>query len=165
MGLYLWNVWSPLTCLNLTSNMNGKKFLDRVIHVSAVVSVSPQKQDIQLESCNENKDSIASAQIKMPSRSLIVSSVCQAQSTSKSVVDSPSQKSVEDKISHLESQTSGFVFETPFKDTGKRKSADSPENKNLSKKEKKLLKSEERRAEKLQKKLNSQVQVQLTHSD
>ena len=81
------------------------------------------------------------------------------------VVDSPSQKSVVDKISLLENQTSEFVFETPYKDNGKGKSDDSPENKNLSKKEKKLLKSEERKAEKLRKKLSSQVQVQLTHSN
>ena len=153
----------PLTCLNLTSNMNGKKFLDRVIYVSAVVSASPQKQEGQLDSTNSGiEDSIESP---LKSKRLVVPSVCQAQSSSNSTVDSPSRKSVGDKIDLLENKTAGFIFETPGKDIGKRKSEESPENKNLSKKEKKLLKSEERKAEKLKKKLNSQVQVQLTHSN
>ena len=144
---------------------NGKKFLDRVLHVSAVVSSSPQKQDVQLGSNNENSNH-SSDQIKLPMKSVIGSSVCQAQTSSKSVaVDSPSQKSVVEKINLLENQTSDFIFETPCKDTGKRKSDESPENRNLSKKEKKLLKSEELKAEKLRKKLNSQVQVQLNHSN
>ena len=159
----------PLTCLNLTSNMNGKKFLDRVIYVSAVVSASPQKPEVQSELNIDNNDNgnlnQSPIEVKMPKK-VVVSSVCQAQTSSKSVVvDSPSQKSVVDKISLLENQTSEFVFETPYKDNGKRKSDDSPENKNLSKKEKKLLKSEERKAEKLRKKVSSQVQVQLTHSN
>ena len=69
---------------------NGKKFLDIVLHVSAIVSSSPQKQDVQPESNNENSNH-SSDHIKLPMKSVIGSSDCRAQKSSKSVVlDSPS---------------------------------------------------------------------------
>ena len=62
----------PLTCLNLTSNMNGKKFLDRVIYVSAVVSASPQKPEVQSELNIDNNDNgnlnQSPIEVKMPKK-------------------------------------------------------------------------------------------------
>ena len=163
---------NPEDCLSLISNMNRKRFLNRQIYVTSVVSASPVKPTIQIV---ESENSVPhSSEENLPPNlgsSLVMKP---SQSTNSLVPDvdpeSPTSPTVKEKINQIENKTSS----TPSSDLispsriDKRKSEASPETSEMSRKEKKILREEERKQDKLKKKLEykqkNSLDVQINHS-
>ena len=160
---------SPVECLSLISNMNRKRFLNRQVYVTSVVSASPVKPTVQMTRPESNSSSLEDnlppnlgetlvRKPPPPSPKNLVPDPLPA--------ETPTSPSVQEKISQIEQQTSSTSASISRLD--KRKPEDSPETAKLSRKEKKILKGEERKQEKLKKKLEykqkNSVNVQINHS-
>ena len=164
---------SPVDCLSLISNMNRKRFLNRQVYVTSVVSASPVKPKVQVTRSGSSSSSVednlppnlgtALAMIPPPPspKNLVPDPL---------IVESPTSPSVQEKISQIEKQTSSSSAAdlASISRVDKRKPEDSPETAELSRKEKKMLKGEERKQDKLKKKLEykqkNSVNVQINHS-
>ena len=170
----------PENCLTLIEKMNKKRFLNRQIYVTSVVSDSPIKPAVQVKP--------PSSAVKTPSKS-ITDPAKASQSHSEDHLppnltlpnphvqlppspnnlapdpfsdfvffDSSVSPTVQQKISKIEKQASTSAACKPRPD--KRKPDSSPETDELSKKERKILREKEKLRKKLEYKEKNAVQLQ-----
>ena len=158
----------PEDCLNLTENMNRKRFLNRQIFVTSVVADSPVKPavkdqpvitaaSVQSQSSSDPSPAPHSQSVnnqppapKTPSNP----NSLDPDPFSDFIFDS-SVSPVQAKINHIEQRRSSnsMLERAGMTRLEKRKSEASPETADLSRKEKKILREEEKKQEKLRKKL------------
>ena len=161
-------------CLSLISNMNRKRFLNRQIYVTSVVSASPVKSADQADSdlnlsSSSGGDSPPDLGNPLVMRTLPSPNIFgpQPDPVAGFVFESHSP-TVQQSINHIEGKTSSTKTSDPSSPskTEKRKSESSPDTGELSRKEKKVLKGEEKKQDKLRKKLEYKQKntLQINHS-
>ena len=173
---------NPEECLSLISNMNRKRFLNRQIYVTSVVSVSPVKPKVQnVDTTNSEpdsnpdtvQDSMQAGSIPSLGKPLVpkpIPSPLNLVPDPRPISSSPVSPTVQQKINQIEKQTSSTSTLDPTNQSrvDKRKSESSPETCEKSRKEKKILKAEEKKQDKLKKKLEykekNSVKVLINHS-
>ena len=145
----------------MTSNMHKKRFLNRQIFVTSVVSQSPTKPDIQTQT-----EKTPASKFNLPpnlGNPLLLKPLPATQTPDQA---SPTSPGVQDKIDQIEKQTSSTL--NPESRVDKRKSECSPESDEMSRKEKKMLREEERKQDKMRKKLEykakNTIQCEVNHS-
>ena len=152
----------PEECLSLMSNMNRKRFLNRQISVTSVVSNSPVKPAPQVQSTanerNQNPssspDSASDSENHIPPNLGKQLLPIPPPSPNNLTNGSPASPGVQDKINQIEQQTSSTsMLDIPNSRLDKRKSEASPESDELSRKEKKMLRDEEKKQDKMRKML------------
>ena len=180
---------TPEICLKLTENMNRKRFLNRKIFVTSVVSESPVKPHLNDKPLPEDvpqppdKNMISNskplsapivtlvvpnttvnspAPEKLPNSEFFTPSGLDQNVENQFVFEPPASPSVQDKVSDFEKRNDASNFPDMTLLEKKRKSEESPETSELSRKEKKLLKSAEKKSKRKEGKGSQNVQVQKT---
>ena len=149
--------------MDLITGMHKKRFLNRQIFVTSVVSDSPVKPTVQpekssaLEGSLKPNSTLPQSPQPIPADSILPNLgkpllLKLPATTHNSDSASPTSPGVKDKINQIENQTSSTLLSISSR-TDKRKSEASPESDELSRKEKKMLREEERKQDKMRKKL------------
>ena len=160
---------APAVCLSLVVQINGKRFLQRQIYVTAVVAESPVKLAPQSQAITTAFKSLPDQSAASPKPN------SQSKDDLPPNLGVPLQPKPTPSPKRLSPEWEGFVFDRSpsvqekINDLErKRKSEGSPEDTELSRKEKKILREGEKKQEKLRKKLEykekNQVKIQLQNS-